>query len=591
MPVFAKWIKKITSIFAEKTPVKPDDFELEHFMLYNGLVGTSPENQRQFKDVRADMKLAIESESSQQVASLLKLAPLWWEEKLKTIFADFTDHAVLIKVLAPDVNEEALSYEDVPLLHEDWQVRANAAMLLAHLNATETVDKLIQSLHDTTNGARNAFPYIANALGKLSAPSGEDALVQYLSDEDPWIQVDLAAALAKFENGQPSPNLLKVLINKHSHSDYTAVAVSRILHPKIFFESDDALSTAVGCQIVSDLLDASLGTFNKETVVELGAPECFPYLAKLVENQPTCTVATTATRLAHWLENNHSYLLMSPPSQSDIEKVVAYSNSDACRQLVSETLEVLTGETDISDPVKLSDLRSALDFAAKHQMNSESARIQRILKPEHPLLDNAIEALSRLDANEASVKLIEIANAKVNLDERSNLPKQLNPVQEPSRASAKTYWLILKTLGTLPTRESAEFLIQATGDHAPDKRAQALESLIAVLEEADDSVKKDLIPALQSRLSDALVDPAADVRKTALRGVATFEIVSDLEKVVGLTKAREVSTQREAFDTLSELAKKGHKKDVLESVSQAMKSEPNVHKRQKLRDFIDDTSR
>jgi HEAT repeat protein len=559
-------------------------------MLYNGLVGSSPENQRQFKDVRADMKLAIESESSQQVASLLKLAPLWWEEKLKTIFGDYTDRAVLLKVLAPDVKDEALSFEDVPLLHEDWQVRANAAMLLAHLNATEAVDKLVGSLHDTARGARNAFPYIANAIGKLRVPGSEEALMQYTSDDDPWIQVDLASALAKFDD-QPTKHLLAVLVNKHSHSDYTAVAVSRIIKPELFFGSGDELSVTVGCQIVSDLLDASLATFNKETVVELGVPECFPHLAKLIDEHPSCTIATTATRLANWLENNHSYMLMSPPSQEEIQKVIAYSSSPACRQLVSDTLEKLTSDENLSDPVKLCDLRSAIDFAAKHQMNSESEKIQRLLKSEHPLLDNAIEALSRLDANEAAPKLIEIARAKVDLEERCQLPKQLNPVQEPSRAKAKTYWLILKTLGTLPTRESADFLFKATDDHAPDKRAQAFESLIAVIDESDDSTRKELIDLLQSRLSEALVDPAADVRKTALRGVATFAIVSDLEKVVGLTKAREVSTQREAFDTLSELAKKGHKKDVLESVSQAMKSEPNVHKRQKLRDFIDDTSR
>lgn len=591
MPVFAKWIKKITSIFAEKTPVKPDDFELEHFMLYNGLVGSSPENQRQFKDVRADMKLAIESESSQQVASMLKLAPLWWEEKLKTIFADFTDRAVLLKVLAPDVNDEALTFENIPLLHEDWQVRANAAMLLAHLNATETMDKLVHSLHDTADSARNAFPYIANALGKLGDPRGEEALLKYVSDEDPWIKVDLAAALAKFNSAQPSKSVLNVLINKHSHSDYAAVAVSRIVRPETFFQNADELSVTVGCQIVNDLIDASLGTFNKETVVELGAPECFPYLAKLVDDKPSCTIAATATRLAHWLENNHSYLLMSPPSQSEIEKVIAYSNSEACAKLVSDTLDSLTQETSITDPVKLCDLRSAIEFAAKHQMNSETEKIQRVLRNDHALLDNAIEALSRLDANAASAKLIEIAKTKVDVEERGLLPKQLNPVQEPNRAHARTYWLILKTLGTLPTKDSAEFLLKATQDHAPDKRAQALESLIAVLDELDDSSRKELIPALQTRLGEALVDPAAEVRKSALRGVAAFELISDLEKVVGLTRAREVSTQREAFDTLSELAKKGHKKDVLESVSQAMKTEPNVHKRQKLRDFIDDTSR
>jgi HEAT repeat protein len=591
MPVFAKWIKKITSIFAEKTPVKTDEFELEHFMVYHGLVGTSPENQRKFKDVRADMKIAIDERNSQQVAAMLKLEPLLWEEKLKTIFGEYTDRELLLAVLAPDINEESLTFEDVPLLHEDWQVRANAALLLAHMEATEVIDKVVRSLHDTASNARNAFPHISNALGRLGTTSSEEALLKYIIDEDPWIRVDIAAALSHLQQEKPSQELLNLLLDKHAMSDYTAVAVSKSISPVTFFQNDDELSIAAGCQIVTDLLLASSGTFSKEIAVDLGAPDCLPALVKLLDENPSCIVAATAISLAEWMEENHSYLLMNPPSQPDLEKVLAYSKSEACAKLAKETLIRLAKAPVGENTLQLCELRSAIALTAMMGDASSVDALVNLLTPDHPLLDDVIETLSRLKATSAAPKMIEIARGKVDLNDRWQQPKQLNPVQETNRAKAKTYWLVLKALSAMPSKESAQFLLEATEDHAPDKRAQALASLIAVAPELDEATRKSMMPAILNRLADALSDQSADVRKSALRGVATFEIVSDLGKVVELTRAREVSTQREAFDTLSELAKKGHKKDVVESVAQALKTEPNVHKRQKLRDFLDDTDR
>lgn len=591
MPVFAKWIKKITSIFAEKTPVKPDDFELEHFLIYHGLVGTTPENQRQFKDVRADLKMAIDAQSKHQVASMLKLPPMWWEDRLKTIFNEFTDRELVISLLAPDINEEALTHEDNALLHEDWQVRANAALLLAHLNATEVIDKIIHSLHDTAGSARNAFPHTANALGRLRVQSGAAALAKYGDDGDAWIQVDVAAALALMHDDTPSPELIKVLLNNHDLSDYTAVGVSRALKPVTFFQTADEHSIVAGCHIINGLLDAVHGPFTEDVVADLGAPECFPALAKLLEEKPTCTIAVTATRLADWLDSHHSYVIMSPPSQGEVDKVLAFAKSDECSTLVHNTLRSLSEGSDAENPLQHRELRSAILLAAKLGDANFAPIIEKILHAEHPLLDDSIQTLSRLGAESAAAKLIEIAAVKVDLEDRWQQPKQLNPVQEPNRADAKTYWLILKALASMPTKQSAEFLLKATEDHAPDKRAQAIDSIVAVADELDEAAKKDLLAPLQTRLGAALLDPSADVRKAALRGVATFEIVSDLDKVVAMTRAREVSTQREAFDTLSELAKKGHKSRVLETVGQALKSEPNVHKRQKLQDFLDDTSR
>lgn len=85
MNPLAKWLKNAANLFNEKPPVKVDEFGLEHFLLYHGLVGSSPENQREFKDVRADIASAVARGNSHNLCINIKLAPLWWEDKLYRI--------------------------------------------------------------------------------------------------------------------------------------------------------------------------------------------------------------------------------------------------------------------------------------------------------------------------------------------------------------------------------------------------------------------------------------------------------------------------------------------------------------------------
>lgn len=587
MPVFAKFIKKITSMFAEKTPVKPDDFELEHFLLYHGLIGTSPENQRKFKDVRADIRMAIENRSSAQLAATLKLTPLWWEEKLKTIFAEIGDRDSVIAVLAPDVEPEALTFENIPLLHTEWQTRASAALALAQLNAVEANSKLIDSLHDTASSARTAFCHVANALGRIGQPASEAALAQYLFDEDPWIRVDAISALSELTKENRSPQIANALLKKHSLSDYAAIAVAKVIAPQSFFEKDDPISIGAGCQIVVDVINSSTQTFSNDTVVETGVSRCMPALARLLDEKPSCTIALAAIMLAKWLESHHSYMLLEPPSQVEIDKALAFEKSPECRKLIQNQLAKISSGS-LTDPLQLLDLQSAIILSGTLGDQSDAGALISALRSNHPLLDDVIKTLTQLRATEASESLVRLARELVDLEDRTIQPQQKNPVHEPNQSAAKTYWLILKALGTMPSKQSVDFLLQASEDHAPDKRSQALESLITAAEALS---KREVKAEFKGRLSSALSDPSPDVRKAALRGVAIFETVGDLKKVVGLTRAPEVSTQREAYETLSELAKKGHKKDVVESLAQALKTEPDAHKRQKLRDFLETTDR
>jgi hypothetical protein len=78
----SKVVRQFKQLAGSMSSEKPDslveDYVLEHFLLYHGLVGSMPENQRQFDDIRADIRKALSERSSVQLCIALKLPPLWW---------------------------------------------------------------------------------------------------------------------------------------------------------------------------------------------------------------------------------------------------------------------------------------------------------------------------------------------------------------------------------------------------------------------------------------------------------------------------------------------------------------------------------
>jgi hypothetical protein len=75
-------LRKLAFGMKEQPTAAVEDFALEHFMLYHGLVGSSPENSRSFKDLRADLRDAVKHQSAVEMSIALKVPPLWWDDKL-----------------------------------------------------------------------------------------------------------------------------------------------------------------------------------------------------------------------------------------------------------------------------------------------------------------------------------------------------------------------------------------------------------------------------------------------------------------------------------------------------------------------------
>ena len=160
----AKWFRSMVSPRAEPD-TKIDEFSLEHLMFYHGLVGSSAENQRKYRDIRADIREAVTRKSSRDLAIALKVPPLFWEDKLKKIFSELnaSDLSESKALLFPSDENDSLPASAVPLRNEDWRVRANAAMLLAHFQIKEADTKLGKVLDDAASSESPAFGYVAYA--------------------------------------------------------------------------------------------------------------------------------------------------------------------------------------------------------------------------------------------------------------------------------------------------------------------------------------------------------------------------------------------------------------------------------------------
>lgn len=576
MSVLVKVIKKFRAVFKEKPVIEPDNFELEHFLLYHGLVGTSPENQRSFKDVKADIKMAVEESSSAQLCIALKVLPLWWEDKLKNIIDSFTDKQAIIEILAPD----RLGYTDfnnsIPLFHEDWKVRSNAARLLAYLNAADKAEDVRASLDSIKDGANLSFCHLIYALGDLGGEGAIESISAYLKDGDPWIRTDAIGAYAKLTKDAENKKLVQAILKPSLLFDYQAVQVIKHISLKEFIESNNLETRMAGYKLISGVVHALQATFSTDTTLALYLPELVPVLTKQAEESIEPNLIRALYDLANWFSVNPG---IENNQLKSIEKVVRSS------EVRDKLAEIVSQFKDPSDIVKANQIEAAIYLVGELQINELASVFSEHIHKDFDHIDVLLDSLSRLTGlDEKSVnRVTELVNELVDLDDRVSQPASDKPVLDDNTAEIKTYWSALKALGSSNSEKARDFLLKACEDYASDKRDQALRSLIENQSESVDSLND----SVKSRLSLALKDISRDVRLTAIEAVGTLNYVDELDEILTYSLSKEVAIANQALNTLSELANNGHRERVSAAVSAKLKSVHNSYFREKLETLLD----
>ncbi len=576
----AKRLRQVAFSFREKPQAKVDDYVLEHFLFYHGLVGSSPDNQRSFRDVKQDVYDAIDNGSSLQLGIALKLQPLWWDDKLKTIFDAAPDKNKAVELLLPTLEDTTWPNQSDPLGHPEWIVRANAANVLAHLKIERADERISRALSDTVDNGSAAFCHIAYALGRLSTDRSKDALAALINTDEHWLRVDVAGALAAATREDIYEFLSEALFSDHPLQDYTAVAIARHRKPTQFINSSTPIIQDGGCALVIGLLQASNQTFNAELIEELQLADLLPQIISLADQAPNPLRIRAAILLTQWIAKQNQFSSSKNHQQQLDDLLKKYESTEITKLL----LKYLKADDAQNKSWSACNQRHAIHLIGELKVQKALPELLSMLDKGIGPVDVIVESLEELGDVSATKQLVAMIGKLVDLDDRTARLASKQPVAEEKEAEAKTYWQILKALGNLPAANSITLLTTATNDFAPDKRERALTSLISAYEKNNSLMSKT---SVQEVLKKGIADSSAGIRVVALDGVARLNVIELLEQVLDAVDAREISVSKQAKVALSELWAQDHSAKIKSEIQARLKKETDEFKRKKLQEFLD----
>jgi HEAT repeat protein len=599
MNPLAKWLKNASNLFNEKPQVKVDEFGLEHFLLYHGLVGSSPENQREFKDVRADIASAVARGNSHNLCINIKLAPLWWEDKLYRIFEELKEQspAQAVSTLLPAKSDDYEVHDFDPLRHQDWRVRANAALVLAHLKEESAQERIIQAMDATADNTTPAFCHISRAVAGFRSNLAKNALKHYLSHKEPWIRVDAVNALARWPIAEVGEILGSAFKEHHDFLDYAAVALAKQHQPESLLQHESDKIIDLGSALTIGLIDASRDTFssNSDLFLEVGLHRCLEPLQEAAQQKPHPVRVRALRNLASWLEDNRSKNLEAGigseehyPSRQVIDQALATGRDGELRRRLVAEIEALALNSH-EDQKETSNLRHALKLIGELNLDETSELLLALIDVDRAKQhrNEIVEAMGKLGEAKFAAKLVVLVNQLVDLNSRLDLPLSASPVEEKDPDASRTYWFALKALGNIADRSSFDLLIRACGDHAADKREEALSSAVKAWKlltaGAEDKVALADVKAAVTR---ALGDPSAQVKIKALEGAAVLNLAELVPGAAKLSCAQEISVSRVSFEALESLAAGGHKAAVKEALSEVRRSQSHANRNKKIDELL-----
>lgn len=571
-------VRKLASALREKPQVALEDYVLEHFMLYHGLVGTSPEDQPQFENVRANVHEAILRKSPVEMAIALKLPPLWWEEKLQAIFAEAHQYREeTIRCLMPPGNPVELVPEANPIGHPDWRVRSNAARTLGHLGVMEAIPNLVAEITDENlnedDNKKASFCHFVYALSKLQSPQSRIALTSQLENPDPWLRVDAAGALAKWPLADVAPDLMRSLLTPHALADYAAVAISREHSPsELLSLSGDLKEGAL--EVIIGLSQAAQSTFANDTTFGDALESSFDTVYSLAKEKPSPRRLRALFELSEFIKSTSA-------DEELIDKAAKAEAAFNTPQYADELAQYF------ADPNKDSQqLGHAIKLAARYKLKQVSEQVRENLKPDSPFLNESIETLGAIGTAEDAPYLVDLINSLVDLDDRTNRELNKQAVFEDDPTASKSYWSALRALGHIPSDEGIEMLLKASGDFAADKRQQALASLIANATE-NPEIRESHRATIIDRVLSSLDDPSTKVRIVAITGIENLALTGSINAIIPLIFSRSTGVARQARTTLVNMALNGHKDQIVPALQSALKAERDAYKRQRLQSMLD----
>jgi HEAT repeat protein len=582
LKLIVKQFRKVMGRLREKPDVRLDDHEFEHLLLYHGLVGTSPDNQRSFKDVRADIIDAVDNGSSLQLAIALKVQPLHWQDKLEKILSEIapTKNEQLISVLLPNREGEPWPDTSDPLGHSDWRVRANAAFILGHLEAKQGIDRMIKCLDDTASSASPAYCHVAYAMAKMQGVQSRNALLAHINDPEPWFRVDTAVALTNFSDALVKNTLMQSLLTINPLSDYLAVSLSKSFPVLELIEDQEEITRKGGCQMLTGLIEAATQTFNPEVLTDTDLEACANKLNEIAATKIDVFLLRAMLGLTNIWKDKSNILDVANVSlmRDEIHKATTLLNSTESENEVNRVLEKFVRA---ASPTTETELLNAVQLAGTLKFKSSLNNLLSLLKLETISREEIVTAIGTIGDGSGAQPLIELALQLYKLEERTGPSLSSVPVVEQDTPKSKLYWRILQALGNLPGKATTKFLFDAASDFAPDKRQQIMDSLNNLFASFTTEDTEQFTELVKGNLED----PSATVKVSALQGVAALKAVQHLDKVLKMSESQEPSISRQALTTLGRLVQSGDE-SVIKAIKEKLNAETDAKRKSRLAEVV-----
>ncbi len=599
-------LRSISLAFKEsKVSAQTEEYVLEHFLLYHGLAGSRPDDERQLEDVRADIRQALQAGDSAQLEIAFKLAPLSWSERLETICLDLAvDYSAAgLRRLISGISEpgQAQSAAGQRLLaSSDWRVRANAALVLACLPGGGCGEALARSLDECrSDPLKPAFCHVIYALGREGSRFALETVAEHLNSDEPWFRVDAARALALWPLDKVEAALVGAILSCHQLSDYTAVAAARLKPAVQLLNANDQRTRQAGLELIAGVLEAASQTFRADIVLETGIYKTWPLLKKHVQGSNSPRLLRASLLMAGWLVENADMLPDSGSAGMHIDETgspaelkaqakdfLAAQPSVSTIEAVVAVLERFSQPTSMPGEIDTGELRHALRLCVQLSIEKATASLEKLLHLESPLLEEVIHAVGQTARPLPEARLIELAKRLV--DGMTPPAWQADEQTGRQEEAARSYLAILKALKRAASSEALAFLIEASADLAPERGQQALESMIDVAvgrRQQSLSTEPDRAE-IERTLARALRDSSVEACLQAVAGAAALDFPGLLPEVARHLDSQAASLRQAASSALAQAATLGHKDEVRGLIKGKIAWQFNRFRRKHLRDLL-----
>lgn len=585
--IFLRQVRRVASALREKPDTKLDEYLLEHYIIYHGLSGTSPENVRQVKHVKQDIADACAHKSSLELCIALKLPPLYWQDKLAAIFSELKTQfgEQLEQCLLPAGNELDLPPENDPLRHPDWRVRSNAARMLAHLEIHAAIPRMVQALNDQSAEQKASFCHVALSLGQLRTTASRDALAAQLDNEEPWFVLDAASALSNWPLKEVATPLCGALLKPNPFADYLAVAVAQKYGAQALLHEQESSLQEAAAALAIGLIEAARSPHSADVPVAVSLHRCLPRLRELARAKAHPRRLQALMAVSDWMKSDWQQIVDADRSCSanDVLREAEVTREEFSNAVIAQ--KVLDWLQANAPSLEFdAESRSAASIAGELKITDAAPYLISLAAPRSVAIDQAIDALAQLQCVEASEHLLKLADQTVDIDDRISRKRSAKPVFEDNPTAAKTYWRLLGALSQMPTQTTFAYLMRARFDFAPDKRQQALQSLSSIAESG--SLGENTKDKVAQCLEEALTDPATPVRVAALKGVGGLKLLNLLPQVISLVNVKDTSLRRQAQATVKQLHNGGFGTQVKTMIADCIAQERDKFKRDQLTSLL-----